>query len=415
MTFCKGNRERKSPATGNSTAILFTVLLCLSLGLLPGSATGLESGEKAGEHHDEIVEVKGIVGMGVDRTAAMNDAFRMAIVKGKGMCLWARTLVSDAITLSDTVETMVNGIVEDFEVLDEARTEDGEYQVSITAKVHLKEVSRLSESAAGSILRRSGNPRVVILSAEKVRVPDGVVLHEEWKVTADYLKEKLIENNFYVLEEGDWTEGHKQLNVLAGQYVDKVVSLGRSHDADIVIFLNAEAKHKGMSDLERVYGTTGLSTHTWESRVKAEAVFVHEQRVIALEKGTSKKTGRDAEEILELSLKEAIDELADDFITKILLRLNYYINNGFTIQVTVVGDVRGERINLFHEVMNHLPGVQQVDIKKGAARQGFLADVICTYNAGCLSKVAELKLKALGFLLEEITLNRLVYRALRAY
>ena len=113
---------------------------------------------------------------------------------------------------------------------------------------------------------------------------------------------------------------------------------------------------------------------------------------------------------------EAIDKLADDFITKILLRLNYYINNGFTIQVTVVGDdLRGERINMFHDVMTHLPGVQQVDIKKGAVRQGFLADVICTYNAGCLSKVAELKLKALGFLLEEITLNRLVYRALRAY
>jgi len=396
----------------NKTGGSFTIISVLLIGLVVFICSGIIDSAPchAKDLRDEIVEVSGVVGMGIDRTSALNDAMRLAIAKGKGMSLWSKTLVSDAITVSDTIDTLVNGFIEDFEITGERKSDIG-YEIEIAAKVHLKEVSKLSGDASDVILKRSGNPRVIIISAEKVTGGKSVYVQREWKITADYLKELLVERNFYVIEEGDWSKGkNKRIDDL-GENVLDAVELGIRNNADIVIFLNAEARYKGSKDLGKYYGASDVSYHSWEGKVKAEAVLVHERRVIALENSRVKKKGRDLEETMEAVLQQGIDKVAGKFITEILIRLNFYNNNGTTVQVSAIGNINGETISQFKEALETVPGVRQVNVKKGVSGYGFRTDVVCNFNAGCLAKQVETQFKAFGLELSKMTLNTLIYKA----
>ena len=389
-------------------AVLRVLFLSLAVVLL--SDVMLAAPGYAKVLHDEIVKVTGVIGMGLDRTSALNDAMRLAIAKGKGMSIWSKTLVSDAITVSDTIDTLVNGFIEDFEITDEKKSGFG-YEIEISAKVHLKEVSKLSGEASDVILKRSGNPRVIIISAEKVTGRKSVYVQKEWKITADHLKELMVERNFFIIEEGDLSNGDDKRIANLGDDALEGVILGKRNNADIVIFLNAEARYKGSKNLGKYYGADDVSYHSWEGKVKAEALLVHERRVIALETGKVKKRGRDLEETMESVLEQSIDKVADKFITEILVRLNFYNNNGATVQVSTIGDIDGETISQFKETLETLPGVRQVNVKKGVSGHGFRADVVCNFNADCLAKHAESSMSLLGLECSEMTLNTLTYKA----
>ena len=362
---------------------------------------------------DDVVEVNDIEGVGVDYQSALNDAFRMAIAKGKGAKIWARTLIDKAVTASDTIDTFVNGFIEDFEIGPHGEITFGDadeftqYRLKLTrAKVHLRELP--SDESVPTVLRRSGNPAYILVSAEKWTDEDGKTnVEQEWKVATDYLKEQLNNKGFRIIEEGLWSDDSEELENALGKDTLKACAIARKHNADLVIFLNAKATYKGF----KPGAMSSIPKHNWTTRLKTEAVTVYEKEVFAIKTKRQSLAGDDFDDSREDSIKKAVSGITDDFIGDILKKTNRYNNNGFNVQVRVEGHVTGDTISTFKAVFSTLPGVLQVNVKASKLGDFLNADVICLYNAEKLYNLARKQLDAEKIYYIESAKDRIVYRA----
>jgi len=357
-------------------------------------------------HRDDVVEVTNITGFGVDYQSALNDALRLAIAKGKGAKIWSRTMVKDAVTISDRINTVVNGFIEDFEIGDHGPGSTGpypEYRLTLTkVKVHLKEIP-IDESVP-ELLRRSGNPRYILVSTEKW-IDDREHIEQEWKVASDYIKERMKLKGFRIIEEGLWSGGNKALEQQLAKDPLIACAVGRRCNADIVIFLNATTRYRGLKP-----GLSPDPRHLWNARVKMEAISVRETELFSIKTSKAKYQGSDIDDARDEALTKAMDDITDAFIKEILIETNYLNNNGLNIQIRVEGHVTGDTIRAVKSVISGLPGVRQVDIGNSEYGKFLEADAICHYNAATLYNLTKDQMDAKGITFKGFGKNKVIYR-----
>ncbi len=170
--------------------ILAVVLAAMGL-------TATASGQKAGR--DVKTREVTVVGQGMDKREAESDALRKAVEEGAGAHIHSESETRDFTLVRDTVLTRAAGFVLKKTVLSEKESDDGTWQVRITAVVS---VSRI-EATWGTVkilLKEKGYPKIMVFVNEKVTHPNRRVEVVEDSTVQTRIENLLLKYGFVLVD-----------------------------------------------------------------------------------------------------------------------------------------------------------------------------------------------------------------------
>lgn len=144
--------------------ILFTALLALTL--VAPSVNASENTQAA-----TALEVISS-GEGTSREAALTSALRHAIEQVVGITVNSRTYVTNLKQIEDRVFSQSSGYIQSYEVVDEARTPQGAYRVTVSAKVTREALKQALEPIVGSSIAFDGKTALANFQVEQVKKVD---------------------------------------------------------------------------------------------------------------------------------------------------------------------------------------------------------------------------------------------------
>ena len=135
------------------------------------------------------------------RDAALADAMRRAVEQAMGSFVSSETLVENMILVEDRIYSETRGYIKSYDVLKE-KTDDGAYQIKISAIVKTGKLANDLESI-GLLIRKKRNPRVmVVLSSRMVSGTYFEVSREGNRNVENLVESKLIQKGFRVVDAG---------------------------------------------------------------------------------------------------------------------------------------------------------------------------------------------------------------------
>ena len=199
---------------------LFVIALAAVVFCLPARA--------ATQAGDDIT-VNNVVGVGSTRDAAVNDARRAAIEQGIGAFIDAFTSVKDFAVVTDKVFSAAQGIIKNFDILDERKDNDGMFVVEARAVVAAAALDAVLGPVTIDML---GNPRIMVIVDERIADKEQFIFTSEGEV------ERVFQNSgLHIVDESqaDAIMGINLTEARERQNDEELLRIARNFQADILV------------------------------------------------------------------------------------------------------------------------------------------------------------------------------------
>jgi hypothetical protein len=188
-----------------------------------------------------------------------------------GSFVSSETLVENMILVEDRIYSETRGYIKSYEVLKE-KTDDGAYQIKITAIVKTGKLANDLESI-GLLIRKKQNPRVmVVLSSRMVSGSYFEVAREGNRNVENLIESRLMQKGFQIVDAGQVSHKKKVEAAIYGNDLSKAGKIAGDFGAEVLI----------VGDVRREY----LNSKTLYGR--NVRFFSNEVRLKALETDTAK-------------------------------------------------------------------------------------------------------------------------------
>ncbi len=205
------------------------------------------------------------------RDAALADAMRRAVEQAMGSFVSSETLVENMILVEDRIYSETRGYIRSYDVLKE-KTDDGAYQIKISAIVRTGKLANDLESI-GLLIRKKQNPRVmVVLSSRMVSGSYFEVSREGNRNVESLIESRMMQKGFQIVDAGQVSHKKKVEAAIYGNDLSKAGKIAGDFGAEVLI----------VGDVRREY----LNSKTLYGR--NVRFFSNEVRLKALETDTAK-------------------------------------------------------------------------------------------------------------------------------
>ena len=205
------------------------------------------------------------------RDAALADAMRRAVEQAMGSFVSSETLVENMILVEDRIYSETRGYIKSYDVLKE-KTDDGAYQIKISAIVKTGKLANDLESI-GLLIRKKQNPRVmVVLSSRMVSGSYFEVSREGNRNVENLIENRMMQKGFQIVDAGQVNHKKKVEAAISGNDLSMAGKIAKDFGAEVLI----------VGDVRREY----LNSKTLYGR--NVRFFSNEVRLKALETDTAK-------------------------------------------------------------------------------------------------------------------------------
>lgn len=175
-----------------------------------GASTLWAADDEVRKVGDNLVEVT-VLGAGMDKKAAVDDAMRKAVERGAGTFIHSQSEVSDFVLVQDTVLAKSAGFIQSHEILSQKEVEDGTWEVKLKAVVSIQGVEDMWGTVK-TLLQRMGRPKIMVFISEKI---DG-------QVQEDSTVQTRVEN--LLLKSGFLLVNRKQISAIQAKELEAAVA-----------------------------------------------------------------------------------------------------------------------------------------------------------------------------------------------
>jgi hypothetical protein len=175
------------------------------------------------------ITVNNVIGTGSTRDSAVNDARRAAIEQGIGAFIDAYTTVKDFAVVTDKVFSTAQGIIKNFEILDERKDNDGMFVVEARAVVAAAALDAVLGPVTIDML---GNPRVMVMVDERIADKPQFIFTSEGEV------ESVFQNSGLQIVDESQAEAIMGINLNEArekQNDEELLRIARNFQADILV------------------------------------------------------------------------------------------------------------------------------------------------------------------------------------
>lgn len=299
-----------------------------------------------------------VSGYGMSYDEAERDAMRNAIEQAVGTMVDSKTLVKNGMLLNDEIYKFSKGYINNYQVIDKRRSDDGLYEVIIFAAVDTNPNSKLMNELTrlGIINRQLRDPKIAVIIPEyhiRAKVPD--------PAGETAVIRKLTEAGFsrIIYAEG-MRDTIKKLDYLTAQ---DMRSIADNLNVDILVV--GEAFSEGVGDVGKFIGR-GKNTGILSCSARLEAkIFIAKTGQIISANGTYGKAA-DVTELIagKKALNNAGEKMGDYIVEKLL---NYGSGNMQNIEVKVIA-TNYNKVDMINRALQNIHGVN--------------SSVINSYNSG---------------------------------
>ncbi|MBU0483424.1 MAG: hypothetical protein KKB30_02785 [Proteobacteria bacterium] len=261
-------------------------------------------------------------GYGNSKNEALLQAKREAVSSGIGTLLISETEVNNYMLQKDLILTRTVGAVKSYKIIDESK-DDGLFHVKIRAEVSMDAIKE-DLVALKILLESMDKPRMMVLiSEEKGNAAETAILDylngKEFELVDASVVAALMDKDEALVRKA--TEGDP---VAAAQ-------LGAANGAEFIIVgkvVKSTAENKLLSDSGMVSG---------QANITARVVNCSNARIIASKSAQGAAAHSSLEAAQQTASEKAARKLMDDkLFEKIISSFQDMVNNGMTLELTVV-------------------------------------------------------------------------------
>ena len=183
-----------------------------------------------------------VTGEGLTKEAARHDALRKALEQGGKIEITSRSRVENFELIRDTIYARADGIVTDYEILEEGTSADGTRSCTIRARVSQSAIAS-TWGEVQNVLEQVGRPGVAVYIRERI---DGEL--QDSSILESQIEHRLLDAGFRVFA-GDQLRAiaeRQSADAASEGDVAKVQALAKDFSAQIFITGTAQANAAGV-------------------------------------------------------------------------------------------------------------------------------------------------------------------------
>ncbi|MFH0921202.1 MAG: hypothetical protein V1913_12680 [Fibrobacterota bacterium] len=277
-------------------------------------------------------DVKVVEGTGLSTTEqdALTQAKRDAVEKGIGVMLISQTEVKNFMVEKDVVITKTMGAVKKYDVLSNAKTPDGLFEVKIRAEVSLASIK--ADLAALKILLESmDKPRVMVLIQESRKNE----IRPNYTAATTAVIDFLTQKEFNLIDPAQVAAmmGKDDDDIARAAKGDPVAAakLGRDNGAEVILVGNATASLGADNPML-------ANMKSGQADIDIKVINCQNGKIIAAKTAHGAMAHIAEETAMNNALVKAANKLMDrELFEKIVANWQDMANNGQELKVTVAG------------------------------------------------------------------------------
>lgn len=318
----------------------------------------------------ENVQPVVVTGEGISRDAARKDALRKALEQGGRIEIASHSQAENFVLIRDSIYARAEGIVTDYQILEEKEGVGGTFLCTIRARVDPTVIAS-TWGAVQNVLDQIGRPGVAVMIKETI---DGVV--QDSSILESKIEERLVKAGFDVYDSTQLREiARKEGDDAALEdNINKLQALAKNFNTQIFITGTANANAAGLRDLY------GEPTAMYNCDAVAKMFYTDTARLLASESIPNWRGGaRGFSAISPQAGKKALENAGADLVEKIyqtvMAQWATQISAGGEVRIEVEGVNMGEAIRL-KKMFEAIPGVEKINgpsLDKGIATYRIVA------------------------------------------
>ncbi len=331
-----------------------TIVRCVA-----GTALGWVAGVRA----DDAVEVT-TRGEGTNREAARLAALRNALEEGGRVEISSHSQTENFALVRDTIYARAEGLVSDYQVLEELEGAGGTFICRIRAVVNRSAIAS-TWLEVQNVLDQLGRPKAMVLIFERI---DG--RPQEDSILASRIEERLAESGFDLVDsaQADAIAARESADATSEANVLKAQAIAKDFGAHVLIVGSCDA------DAAENKSVHGIDLMMYNCNAQLKIVYSDTGRVLASKSLANVRGGARGYESRSLQAgKMAIDNAAGPLIDEtwaaVMRAWATQISAGAELIVEVEGLSASDAVNLNRRLAD-ITGVQRVnhDLTKGIAQ-----------------------------------------------
>ncbi|MFH0982673.1 MAG: hypothetical protein V2A79_14205 [Planctomycetota bacterium] len=312
---------------------------------------------------EEIVVIEA-QGEGISPEAAKKDALRKALEQGGKAEISSHSTAENFQLIRDTIYARSEGIVTDYQVLQEGPGAGGTFFCKIKAKVS-KSAIATDWGSVQNVLDQIGRPRIMVCINERI---DGVP--DTSSILESKIEERLIKSGFDVYSKQglESIQAKEAADAAAEDNIAKMQALAKDHNTQIFIMGHSNANAAGVEDLY------GVPTAMYNGDCVVKMYYTDTARLLASESLPNWRGGARGHHTIspqagKMALSNAGAEIIEKVYATVMQQWATAISAGGEIQLEVEGLSVKDALKV-KKMLREIPGVENVnqDVTKGIAK-----------------------------------------------
>jgi len=312
---------------------------------------------------DDVVVVE-VTGQGVSKDAAKTDALRRALEQGGQQEISSYSQVENFELIRDSIYSRAEGIVTDYQILQEGPGAGGVYFCKIKAKVSKTAIAS-SWGEVQNVLDQIGRPGIMVMIAEHI---DDVM--DDSSILESKIEERLLKSGFDVYCGAQVREIAKRESADAAveDNVAKMQAIAKDFETQIFVVGSAHANAAGVEDLY------GVKTAMYNGDAVVKMFYTDTGRLLASEslpqwRGGARGHFAANKQAGKMALSNASAEIIERVYNTCMQQWATQISAGGEIQLEIEGLNVPDAIKI-KKKLEDVEGIEKVHYKytKGLAR-----------------------------------------------
>lgn len=254
----------------------------------------------------DFVEVT-VTGQGLTKEAARNDALRQALEQGGKIEISSRSNVENFALIRDTIYARADGIVSDYQILEQGDAAGGVKFCTIRAKVSKNAVAS-NWGEVQNVLDQIGRPGIAIFIMERI---DGTV--QDSSILESQLENRLLKAGFdvYAGEQIRALAEKESADAARADNVANVRAIAKDFGTQIFITGTAQANAAGVRDL------AGQATAMYNGDARIKMYYTDTGQLLASESLANWRGGaRGFNDISPQAGKKALENAGKELVER---------------------------------------------------------------------------------------------------
>lgn len=254
----------------------------------------------------DFVEVT-VTGQGLTKEAARNDALRQALEQGGKIEISSRSNVENFALIRDTIYARADGIVSDYQILEQGDAAGGVKFCTIRAKVSKSAVAS-NWGEVQNVLDQIGRPGIAIFIMERI---DGTL--QDSSILESQLEHRLLKAGFdvYAGEQIRALAEKESADAAGADNVAKVRAIAKDFGTQIFITGTAQANAAGVRDL------AGQATAMYNGDARIKMYYTDTGQLLASESLANWRGGaRGFNDISPQAGKKALENAGKELVER---------------------------------------------------------------------------------------------------